>query len=142
MSNRSFISRLFKKASLLGSGQPKRRYSRYLPAVERFESRLVLAAINEFPLPDKLTSPRGITTGPDGNLWFTVPLAPTSNGNYVGRLAPNGSLTQFRLPTDADSLEGIVTGPDGNLWFNGGEPPGAYDPLIGRITPDGGTTLF
>ena len=71
-----------------------------------------------------------VTTGPDGNLWFT-----DRGRNRIGTVPPTtgGTLatpTTYFVPTfDADPID-IVSGPDGNLWFTenlGGK--------IGRITP-------
>jgi virginiamycin B lyase len=39
--------------------------------------------ISEFPLPQADSAPDGITTGPDGALWFTEV---GSNGNRIGRI--------------------------------------------------------
>jgi streptogramin lyase len=74
----------------------------------------------------------GITTGPDGNLWFT-----TFDGNQIGRVTTDGSFTMFTAPTSQSEPYGITSGPDGNLWFteyNGNQ--------IGRITPSGVITEF
>ncbi|HEU5199028.1 MAG TPA: hypothetical protein VFU32_05295, partial [Ktedonobacterales bacterium] len=84
--------------------------------------------------------PTGITTGPDGNLWFTESLA-----DQIGRVTPDGSFQEFRLPTycgyagpeDDCYPNGITTGPDGNLWFT--ESAGDK---IGRITPSGSIQEF
>jgi streptogramin lyase len=76
--------------------------------------------------------PNGITTGPDGNLWFTE-----AGANKIGRLIPSSdgipAITQFRLPhLFSGPGPGIAAGPDGNLWFT--EPNGNR---IGRIVPSG-----
>src|SRR5262245_23754173 len=52
---------------------------------------------DEFPIPTAGAGPIGITTGPDGNLWFTEYLA-----NKIGRITPSGTITEFPVPT-ADS---------------------------------------
>ncbi len=46
--------------------------------------------ISEFSLSSNSYA-RGITAGPDGNLWFT------EAANDVGRITPTGSFTQFRV---------------------------------------------
>jgi len=77
--------------------------------------------------------PRGITAGPDGNLWFTQ----IGTANEIGRITPSGRITNFTIPTANSSPEDITAGPDGNLWFtetNGGK--------IGRITTSGTITEF
>ncbi|MGA8724992.1 MAG: hypothetical protein WB565_08105 [Acidimicrobiales bacterium] len=87
----------------------------------------------------------GITTGPDGNLWFinggsSARDIPTS----IGRITPSGVVSSFTDP----SLDGprlITTGSDGNLWFtnNGGTGVDIGDPgSIGRITPSGVVSKF
>jgi len=71
--------------------------------------------------------PFQITTGPDGNLWFTI-----SNENRIGRMTTSGTVTQFTVSLSGSVPAGITTGPDGALWFTlnvGGE--------IGRITTSG-----
>lgn len=55
----------------------------------------------------------GITAGPDGNLWFTVPTE-----DRIGRITPGGAVTEFSAGiTPGSGLRSIVAGPDGNLWF-------------------------
>jgi streptogramin lyase/N-acetylneuraminic acid mutarotase len=90
--------------------------------------RITMAGvITEFPV---ATSPGGITTGPDGNLWFT-------DSAGIGRITPAGVFTQFNLATTNPGPSAITTGPDGNLWFT------EYNSsLIGKITPTGTITEF
>lgn len=77
--------------------------------------------------------PRGITAGPDGNLWFTE-----ASGDRVGRITPAGAVTEFSAGISSGSYPaGITRGPDGNLWFT--ESVGNR---IGRITPAGTVTEF
>ncbi len=74
-------------------------------------------------------APARITTGPDGNLWFTEPGA-----SRIGRMTPTGVVTEFPTLTPAAGPTGITTGPDSNLWFT--------EPTLGRvgwITPAGTT---
>lgn len=58
------------------------------------------------------TGPERITSGPDGNLWFTEFWT-----NRIGRMTTAGVLTEFPIPTPDSAPRGITTGPDGNLWF-------------------------
>jgi len=77
--------------------------------------------------------PTGITSGPDGNLWFTERF-----GNNIGRITPAGVITEFPIPTGGSEPDGgITSGPDGNLWFTEGTGN-----RIGRITTAGVITEF
>jgi len=76
----------------------------------------------------------GITTGPDGNLWFTAPGA-----NKIGRMTTKGVGTTFPIQARDASPRGITAGPDGNVWFVEFDPSGN---AIGRITPTGVITQF
>jgi streptogramin lyase len=62
-----------------------------------------------FPVPDAGSS---IISGPDGNLWFTMP-----DTNQIGRMTPAGVVTAFDIPTPNAGTTMIAPGPDGNLWF-------------------------
>ena len=74
-------------------------------------------AITEFPLPTADSSPAGITTGPDGNLWFT------EWTNQIGMINPTtDAITEFPIPTAQSGPAAITTGPDGNLWFTESMP--------------------
>ena len=78
-------------------------------------------------------SPTSITTGPDGNLWFTE-----DEGGCVGRISrTGGDLTKFSVPTADGGPVSIAAGPDGNLWFTE-----FWANNIGRITPSGTVTEF
>src|SRR6266436_995004 len=69
-------------------------------------------AITEFPVTTVASSPREITTGPDGNLWFTE-----EDGNNLGQMTTAGVVTEFPVPTASSRPGGITVGPDSNLWF-------------------------
>ncbi|HSW88740.1 MAG TPA: C39 family peptidase [Candidatus Saccharimonadales bacterium] len=88
--------------------------------------------ISEFPVPTNNSSPLGITSGPDGNIWFTE-----ANSDKIGRITTNGTITEFPLPTSNTAVRSITTGPDGNLWFT----ENAQN-KIGKITPQGEITEF
>ena len=92
--------------------------------------------MTEFPTPSNLTPGSIISTGPDGNLWFTL-------GGSIGRMTPAGAVTSFQVPGTFNVLAGLTTGPDGNLWFTereDGQTTG-QQPAVGVITPAGVTTL-
>lgn len=75
----------------------------------------------------------GITTGSDGNLWFT-----TDDGE-IGRMVPSGNVSFFDIP--GGGVAGtIADGPDGNLWFTGYSTSSAA--YIGRITTNGAISRY
>jgi streptogramin lyase len=65
-----------------------------------------------FQLPATSDNVKGITAGPDGNLWIVE-----QDANKIGRLTPSGVLTEFAIPTPNSNPDEIRPGPDGNLWF-------------------------
>lgn len=69
-------------------------------------------AITGFAGDTSNSSPLGITTGPDGNLWFTDPAT-----NAVVRMTTAGALTVFPIPTPDSEPSSITSGPDGKVWF-------------------------
>jgi streptogramin lyase len=75
----------------------------------------------------------GITSGPDGNTWFTE-----ENNNAVGRVTPGAVITEFTAGFPTGSPRGIVTGPDGNLWV----AQAGGDGGIARVTKAGEVTEF
>jgi virginiamycin B lyase len=88
--------------------------------------------VTEFPVPTPGAFPWGITTGPDGNVWFTEEI-----GNRLGRVNSDGSITEVPVPTLGAGPHGITTGPDGNLWFT--EEIGNR---LGRVNSDESITEF
>jgi uncharacterized repeat protein (TIGR01451 family) len=78
--------------------------------------------------------PRGITTGPDGALWFAQ-----SDGNAIARISTSGTPTSFALPPfpGGRTPDAITTGPDGALWFTLDSVP-----AIGRMTTTGQVTEY
>jgi virginiamycin B lyase len=77
--------------------------------------------------------PFGITSGPDGKLWFTE-----EAGNKIGKITTNGAVTEYYLGLTASCKPRCITaGPDGALWFT----EYAAD-KIGRITIDGAITEY
>jgi streptogramin lyase len=88
--------------------------------------------IQEFPIPTAASKPTGITSGPDGAVWFTE-----TEANKIGRITSTGSITEFDIPTAISQPTAITTGPDGNLWFT----ESAVN-AIGQLTPSGSFTQF
>lgn len=89
--------------------------------------------LTEYALPAE-TSPRNITAGPDGNLWFTEGYK--TNGN-IGKSTTAGVVTKYSLPKEVPW--DIAPGPDGNVWFTIPSSPTAK---IGKMTPAGALTLY
>jgi streptogramin lyase len=84
--------------------------------------------VTHFPLPFGQFALGGITTGPDGNLWFTE----SSLFSGIGRITTAGAVTQFGAGKTAGGRPvGITIGPDGHLWFT--DSAGG----IGRVTVAG-----
>jgi streptogramin lyase len=97
-------------------------------------------------------SAKGLTVGPEGNLWFT-----NAASGKIGYMTPAGVVTEsYVLPTTSHPV-GITVGPNGNLWFASetvfyNEKEGKYNGSgeIGKInlspegesyTPQPGTTI-
>src|SRR5215470_11714481 len=72
-----------------------------------------VGTITEYPVPTASSNPYAITTGPDGNLWFTE-----STANKIAVSTPKGQvLHEYPITTANSGAKNITTGPDGNLWF-------------------------
>jgi streptogramin lyase len=95
-----------------------------LPAISLAQQ----VAIGTYGLPVKAAN--GITTGPDGALWFTTGGASPS----VGRITTAGAVTMYPIDCNCAPV-GITTGPDGALWFASGV-------WVGRITTAGTITEY
>jgi hypothetical protein len=95
------------------------------------------------------SNPDGITTGPDGHIWFTESSGPGGSRfqqvgpGGVGRVNDDGSVTELvggATPgfTPKGGPEAITTGPDGRLWFAEYLDPGRLAAVIFITTgPDG-----
>ncbi len=56
-----------------------------------------------FPIPTLGSSPEYITTGPDGDLWFTE-----FQGNNVARITPDGAIAEFHARANSMILKAPV----------------------------------
>src|SRR5438552_6851277 len=76
-----------------------------------------------------------ITTGPDGNVWFTEVTL-----NKIGYISPDGKLTDFQV-TDCGITDTnhITAGSDGAVWFT---CPYDNSGQLGRITRNGTISEF
>src|SRR5262249_49417236 len=68
-------------------------------------------AFAEFHIPTAGSNPQGITTGSDGNLWFTEEAV-----NQIGRVTTSGAFSEFPVPTAGSQPFCITSGPDKTLW--------------------------
>ncbi len=73
--------------------------------------------VTEFAFPSnggRLATGSGITTGPDGNVYFNSTAG-------LGRLTPTGQVTENLSTPSASATQmggdGITVGPDGNIWM-------------------------
>jgi streptogramin lyase len=89
---------------------------RYRLTMESLEDRCLLSGgIIQFPTLTTPSFPLSITSGPDGNLWFTE-----SNGvNQIGTITPAGVVSEHPTGVPASNPIGITGGPfpDTRLWF-------------------------
>jgi streptogramin lyase len=95
--------------------------------------------VTEFELPRANSGPGDITAGADGAMWF-VELSGgmdglKTNGNRVGRITTQGSISEYPMPEAGPSPINIAVGPDRNVWYTRGDK-------LGRTGPDGAITEF
>jgi virginiamycin B lyase len=96
---------------------------------------IVAGSVAEYPTPTGNSGPYGITSGPDGKLWFTEGIA-----SKIGSSTTSGTpIVEYPTTRTSPTSQpaGITVGPDGNLWV--AESTG---PNIARITPAGTLTEF
>jgi virginiamycin B lyase len=76
--------------------------------------------ITEYPIPVE-TTPYGITTGPDGKIWF-VDSGNHVGGPAVGRMGTSGAISSSDVVPLPSSKLGLAAtlGPDGNMWVEQG----------------------
>ncbi len=98
-------------------------------------------AVSLFNVPGYFDAIAGLTSGPNGNVWFTEEEDGINAGEKpaVGEISPAGVTTLHPIPqgttldpdvgVDADP-EALTAGPGGAMWFT-------EDEAIGRITPSG-----
>jgi len=82
---------------------------------------------DQSPLP-RTSSPRGLTPGPDGNVWFGSGVV----NRPIGRISPQGVITTFRPEGTYIDPAALMVGPDDNIWFLSG-----LGNQTGYVTPQG-----
>jgi virginiamycin B lyase len=101
--------------------------------------RTAAGTITLFPLPNANSGPSSMTTGLDGNLWFT------EQAGRIGRISLSGALVEIPVGNPLDASSKIVAGADGGVWFldqqfgRGGPAPHAK---LGRIDPSGALSTY
>jgi streptogramin lyase len=85
--------------------------------------------------PTSNSDPLGITTGPDGNLWFT-----DAGASTIAKISTSGTgLTEYNTNTGGATPVGITKGPDNRIWFT--ELSGSVN-QVGRSTTTGSQNEF
>ncbi len=106
-------------------------------AIERFDP--ATHAYTSFPFADAVpeglsepVDPTELVSGPDGNIWFTLPFTAR-----IGRFdIKTDAFTLFTTPTAASGPDFITAGPDDALWFTeeANNQIGRIDATTGAIT--------
>jgi streptogramin lyase len=68
--------------------------------------------IVEFKVPTAAAGLDHLTSGPDGNIWFTE-----TDANKIAKITPDGKVTEYKIPIASSKPIDITTGGDGALWF-------------------------
>lgn len=92
------------------------------------------AGVTEYATPTTQSGVSGLTSGPDGALWFTE-----NDAGKIGRITTVGAITEYPLPNSGSRPRDIVTGPDGALWF---VELSSTVSRVGRITTSGIITEY
>ncbi len=87
-----------------------------IAATSAAQAGATAGTITNYPIPLE-TTPYGMTTGPDGKIWF-VDSGNHVGGTFIGRLATTGAIASSDLVKLPSSVLGLAatTGPDGNMW--------------------------
>jgi virginiamycin B lyase len=103
-------------------------------------------AVSSFATPTASSNPQGITSGPDGNLWFTEQGFADSPSTHIGMINPTThAISEFKIPNVGQGKGvpvhpmAITAGSDGNLWFTTApwrsiRPP-VFEGNLGEINP-------
>jgi virginiamycin B lyase len=98
------------------------------------------AAAASFPHVDEFslngTGPIGITSRPDGTLWFAENTG-VNGSDAIGRVSLGGRVKEISLRTSGTGPYGIAAGSDGNLWLTENRVN-----RVVRVTPSGATRRF
>lgn len=81
-----------------------------------------IGSLNQYRVPTANSDPRAITTGSDGNVWFTEGTEFTGSPAKIGRVTPGGGITEFDIDCNFCILTDIVEGPGGILYLTSNNP--------------------
>lgn len=81
----------------------------------------------------------GLTSGPDGQLWFTESQC-VEDPCFVGSISTGGTINVYGTPSADVGPQGMTAGPDGNLWF--AETGLGAHSAIARMTTGGTITEY
>jgi virginiamycin B lyase len=93
-----------------------------------------------FPTPGR--HPDSVTSGPDGNVWFTYdPSTAPGSHSGIGRITPSGTISTF---DDAGTVRArdVTAGPEGSLWVTQVGSSNSTGAEIARVTPTGTVTEY
>jgi virginiamycin B lyase len=65
-----------------------------------------------YAIPTTSSMPMGITSGPDGALWFAE-----SAAGKIGEVTTSGTFTEYVIPTGGSGVLSVTPGPNNTLWF-------------------------
>lgn len=87
-----------------------------------------LYRITDYPVLS--STPYYITSGPDGNMWYTT------TGNKIGKVTASGLVTEYTTPSSIN-IGQITSGPDGNVWYIS-----SATNKVGKVTSAGVVTEY
>jgi hypothetical protein len=123
------ISRMLRKPRRpITKHKRKRSYWLTFESLERREVPAALNGITEYSVTTGSSDPYGMTSGPDGLLWFVE-----RAGNKIGKITTSGTITEYSIPTGSSNPFDIVSGPDGLLWGDQQDREGDHERQLYRI---------
>ncbi|MFL5911485.1 MAG: hypothetical protein ACJ768_13030 [Gaiellaceae bacterium] len=87
--------------------------------------------LKQFKVPTANSQPRAITSGSDGNRWFTEGTELTGAPAKIGRITPTGAVTEFPVECNGCIITDIAQGPRDTLYFT------SNDASLGSISTAG-----
>ena len=90
-----------------------------------------VAGLKQFKVPTANSQPRAITSGSDGNRWFTEGTEFTGAPAKIGRITPTGAVTEFPVQCNGCIITDIARGPGDTVYFT------SNDASLGSISTAG-----